>query len=138
MMSAQTIFTYLGTETQYLKFFTLHIFVSLSLAVVTFFFHYVHQDVSLRTASADARPRITSEIGTSMRYPSYLERGPDYEAEMRYFSGDSLMSPRVGFIPLNQMCRSKFWQKRNHLHKIFFVRFNMVISSHRMRVLNFC
>lgn len=55
----------------------------------------------MRTASADARPRITSEIGTSMRYPSYLERGPDYEAEMRYFSGDSLMSPRVGFIPLN-------------------------------------
>ncbi|XP_052685797.1 ankyrin-2-like isoform X40 [Crassostrea angulata] len=52
------------------------------------------KDVSLRTASADARPRITSEIGTSMRYPSYLERGPDYEAEMRYFSGDSLMSPR--------------------------------------------
>ncbi|XP_056019552.1 ankyrin-2-like isoform X15 [Ostrea edulis] len=53
------------------------------------------KDVSLRTASTDdARRRITSEIGTAMRYPSYLERGPDYEAEMRYFSGDSLMSPR--------------------------------------------
>lgn len=53
----------------------------------------------MRSGTADARPRITSEIGTSMRYPSYLERGPDYEAEMRYFSGDSLMSPRVGFVP---------------------------------------
>ncbi|XP_078319308.1 uncharacterized protein LOC111122316 isoform X13 [Crassostrea virginica] len=52
------------------------------------------KDVSMRSGTADARPRITSEIGTSMRYPSYLERGPDYEAEMRYFSGDSLMSPR--------------------------------------------
>ncbi|XP_061181777.1 ankyrin-2-like [Saccostrea echinata] len=53
------------------------------------------KDVSMRTASTDdARRRITSEIGTAMRYPSYLERGPDYEAEMRYFSGDSLMSPR--------------------------------------------
>lgn len=100
-MSAQTIFTYPGTETLYLKFLCCEFFISLSLAVVTFFFHYVHQDVSMRTASADARPRITSEIGTSMRYPSYLERGPDYEAEMRYFSGDSLMSPRVGFIPFN-------------------------------------
>lgn len=101
MMSVQTIFTYPGTETLYFKFLCCEFFISLSLAVVTFFFHYVHQDVSMRTASADARPRITSEIGTSMRYPSYLERGPDYEAEMRYFSGDSLMSPRVGFIPLN-------------------------------------
>lgn len=101
MMSAQTIFTYPGTETLYFKCLCCEFFISLSLAVVTFFFHYVHQDVSMRTASADARPRITSEIGTSMRYPSYLERGPDYEAEMRYFSGDSLMSPRVGFIPLN-------------------------------------
>ncbi|XP_062581044.1 ankyrin-2-like isoform X29 [Saccostrea cucullata] len=53
------------------------------------------KDASLRPASTDdARRRITSEIGTAMRYPSYLERGPDYEAEMRYFSGDSLMSPR--------------------------------------------
>lgn len=54
----------------------------------------------MRSGTADARPRITSEIGTSMRYPSYLERGPDYEAEMRYFSGDSLVSPRVGFCTI--------------------------------------
>ena len=32
-------------------------------------------------------------MSTALYYPSYLERGPDYEAEMRYFSGDTL-SPR--------------------------------------------
>lgn len=32
-------------------------------------------------------------MSTALHYPSYLERGPDYEAEMRYFSGDTL-SPR--------------------------------------------
>ena len=52
------------------------------------------QDFSFRRGESDERRRhIPSEIGTAMRYPSYLERGPDYEAEMRYYTGDSLTSP---------------------------------------------
>ncbi|XP_063445923.1 ankyrin-2-like isoform X38 [Mytilus trossulus] len=38
----------------------------------------------------DQRRRIKSEISTAMRYPSYLQRDPDYEAEMQYFRGDTL------------------------------------------------
>ena len=41
----------------------------------------------------ERRKRMKSEMSTALYYPSYLERGPDYEAEMRYFSGDTL-SPR--------------------------------------------
>ena len=41
----------------------------------------------------ERRKRMKSEMSTALHYPSYLERGPDYEAEMRYFSGDTL-SPR--------------------------------------------
>ncbi|XP_052265579.1 ankyrin-2-like isoform X3 [Dreissena polymorpha] len=48
------------------------------------------KDVVMRVPSAteDSRRRMKSEIGTALHYPSYLERGPDYEAEMRYYSGD--------------------------------------------------
>lgn len=47
----------------------------------------------MRRETEDARRRIKSEMSTALHYPSYLEGGPDYEAEMRYFSGDTL-SPR--------------------------------------------
>ncbi|KAL8614687.1 hypothetical protein ACOMHN_046574 [Nucella lapillus] len=36
------------------------------------------------------RGREVSEIGAAMHYPSYLDSGPDYEAEMRYLQGDTL------------------------------------------------
>jgi len=56
--------------------------------------HCLHQDVVLRPhETEDSRRRLKSEMSTALHYPSYLERGPDYEAEMRYFSGDTL-SPR--------------------------------------------
>ncbi|XP_060074822.1 ankyrin-2-like [Ylistrum balloti] len=48
------------------------------------------KDILRHPVSEDQRRRITSEISSAMRYPSYLERGPDYEAEMRYYSGDTL------------------------------------------------
>ena len=50
------------------------------------------QDVELRP-HADARNRILSEMGVTMAYPSYLEKGPNYEEEMRYYHGDTL-SPK--------------------------------------------
>ncbi|KAK3742699.1 hypothetical protein RRG08_025644 [Elysia crispata] len=50
------------------------------------------KDVQRRHAQ-DLRTRQISQIGASMRYPSYLENGPDYEAEMRYHHGDTL-SPK--------------------------------------------
>ena len=57
------------------------------------------QDAHLRhPTSGDQRTRIFSgEISSALRYPSYLERGPDYEAEMQYYRGETL-SPhgRVG------------------------------------------
>ncbi|XP_060605993.1 ankyrin-2-like isoform X12 [Ruditapes philippinarum] len=51
------------------------------------------KDVVMRRETEDARRRLKSEMSTALHYPSYLEGGPDYEAEMRYFSGDTL-SPR--------------------------------------------
>ncbi|OWF56525.1 Ankyrin-2 [Mizuhopecten yessoensis] len=48
------------------------------------------KDILRHPMSEDQRRRIKSEISSAMRYPSYLERGPDYEAEMRYYSGDTL------------------------------------------------
>lgn len=54
--------------------------------------HVLYQDVVMRQ-SEDARRTRKSEMSTALHYPSYLEGGPDYEAEMRYFSGDTL-SPR--------------------------------------------
>ncbi|XP_050393549.1 titin isoform X4 [Patella vulgata] len=52
------------------------------------------KDVNYRyNTSEDARRRVTSEIGATMRYPSYLEKAPDYEAEMKYYHGDTL-SPK--------------------------------------------
>lgn len=55
--------------------------------------HVLYQDVVMRRETEDARRRLKSEMSTALHYPSYLEGGPDYEAEMRYFSGDTL-SPR--------------------------------------------
>ncbi|XP_076460003.1 uncharacterized protein LOC143293050 isoform X8 [Babylonia areolata] len=43
---------------------------------------------------ATRRGREVSEIGAAMHYPSYLDSGPDYEAEMKYFQGDTL-SPKA-------------------------------------------
>ena len=64
------------------------------------------QDVTYRYPATDVRElsqrgREVSEIGAAMRYPSYLERGPDYEAEMKYYHGDTL-SPKdkVKFVAL--------------------------------------
>ncbi|KAK3593652.1 hypothetical protein CHS0354_025541 [Potamilus streckersoni] len=49
------------------------------------------KDVILRHhESEDVRRRLKSEMSTALHYPSYLERGPDYEAEMRYFTTDTL------------------------------------------------
>lgn len=63
-----------------------------------------YQDVVLRYPSTDAREaghRQVSTIGAALHYPSYLERGPDYEAEMRYYHGDTL-SPKDKVILLSR------------------------------------
>ena len=56
------------------------------------------QDVVYRYPATEPRElaqqgRHVSEIGAAMHYPSYLDSGPDYEAEMRYYHGDTL-TPR--------------------------------------------
>ena len=51
------------------------------------------QDVVYRYPATDLRGRQVSEIGAALHYPSYLDSGPDYEAEMRYYHGDTL-SPK--------------------------------------------
>ncbi|XP_052770358.1 ankyrin-2-like isoform X10 [Mya arenaria] len=56
------------------------------------------KDVVLRPHESEDSGRrfkgdMSTALSTALHYPSYLERGPDYEAEMRYFSGDTL-SPR--------------------------------------------
>lgn len=42
---------------------------------------------------SDHRGHLITQMGASMRYPSYLEHGPNYEEEMRYYHGDTL-SPK--------------------------------------------
>lgn len=44
----------------------------------------------MRYPATDSRGRQISQIGATMHYPSYLESNPDYEAEMRYYHGDTL------------------------------------------------
>ena len=56
----------------------------------------------------ERRKRMKSEMSTALYYPSYLERGPDYEAEMRYFSGDTL-SPRDSKVKKGNIC----WCSKN-------------------------
>ncbi|KAL8597428.1 hypothetical protein ACOMHN_050926 [Nucella lapillus] len=56
------------------------------------------KDVVYRYPATDPRElthhgRQTSEIGAALHYPSYLDNGPDYEAEMRYYHGHTL-SPK--------------------------------------------
>jgi hypothetical protein len=54
----------------------------------------VCQDVvQMRFPATDHRGRQVSDIGAALHYPSYLDKGPDYESEMKYYVGDTL-SPR--------------------------------------------
>ncbi|KAH9512854.1 hypothetical protein Btru_036762, partial [Bulinus truncatus] len=50
------------------------------------------KEVHLRHRT-EHRGRQISQMGATMHYPSYLENGPDYEEEMRYYHGDTL-SPK--------------------------------------------
>lgn len=47
----------------------------------------------MRHKTTEHRGRQISQMGATMYYPSYLENGPDYEEEMRYYHGDTL-SPK--------------------------------------------
>lgn len=74
------------------------------------------QDVVIRYPATDPRGRQVSAIGAALHYPSYLEdSGPDYEAEMRYYHGDTLspkdkvnhiayISPQQGYITVAMQC----------------------------------
>ncbi|XP_076460033.1 uncharacterized protein LOC143293050 isoform X37 [Babylonia areolata] len=55
---------------------------------------------------ATRRGREVSEIGAAMHYPSYLDSGPDYEAEMKYFQGDTLSPKAKDYMEAQQMSQS--------------------------------
>uniref|UniRef100_A0A2C9K8X6 Death domain-containing protein n=1 Tax=Biomphalaria glabrata TaxID=6526 RepID=A0A2C9K8X6_BIOGL len=51
------------------------------------------KEIHMRHKTTEHRGRQISQMGATMYYPSYLENGPDYEEEMRYYHGDTL-SPK--------------------------------------------
>uniref|UniRef100_A0A0B7BMM5 ZU5 domain-containing protein n=1 Tax=Arion vulgaris TaxID=1028688 RepID=A0A0B7BMM5_9EUPU len=51
------------------------------------------KDIQIHYPAVDNRGRQINQMGATMRYPSYLENGPDYDEEMRYYHGDTL-SPK--------------------------------------------
>ncbi|XP_052823413.1 uncharacterized protein LOC106871604 isoform X42 [Octopus bimaculoides] len=50
-------------------------------------------DKDLRKVRATSQEARTRDISPGLAYPKYLEKGPDYEAEMIYYSGD-VLSPQ--------------------------------------------
>lgn len=89
-VSADHVYLFFCDQFGFLSFpavFLLHVMLCCTCS------HVLYQDVVMRRQTEDARRRLKSEMSTALHYPSYLDSGPDYEAEMRYFSGDTL-SPR--------------------------------------------
>lgn len=87
------------------------------------------QDNIYRYPSSENRHLAHSgrQVSEVMHYPSYLERGPDYEEEMRYYQGDTL-SPKdkvkihfQGHLPVKQQqLKKKYIHIRNKTLHIFF------------------